>query len=193
VSIEGLWVYSVRDGNPPGLTPDNPLLPTATESGWQFDFNIGQKTDPVFIDPWVAIGYDYRVDVGASISSVLLPTVGDNLYDLWLWDSGLGLWADSGMDLCGGARFDFQAGGVNAFRILGIEAAVGLDPYDTGTFVTGLWFTDPGLVTLRQIPIIVDAESRVPAPGTLALACVGLAVAPWVRRRPVRPCSRSGC
>jgi hypothetical protein len=186
VNIEGLWIYSVRDGNPPGVTADNPLLPVATGSGWRFDFSIGRAEDPVFIDPLAAIGYDYRVDAGASFSSVLLPTLGDNLYDLWLWDSGLGLWADSGIDLTGGSRFDFQVGGLNMFRILGIEAASDLDPYDTGAFVTGLWFTDPGVVTVYQIPILAEGYCPVPSPGALVLACMGLAAVPWVRRRPRR-------
>jgi hypothetical protein len=188
VSIEGLWVYAVRNGHLPGTVSDNPLTPVQVEDGWRFDFNIGNIEDAVFIDPLVAIGYDYFVDSGASFSSVQLPTFGDGLYDLWLWNDTFGSWEDAGVDLMGGLKYGFASGGVDAFRILGIESSVGLDPYDTTAFVTGLWFTAPGLVSMRQVPVTFDTDhplTFVPLPGALTLLALGLLGLIAVRRRGV--------
>ncbi len=93
----GFWSFSIRNGVTPGATPENPLLPVATEEGWDFDFNIIDPDTPIFIDPILAIGYDYIVNSGPNIQSVLLPLgIGDNLFDLWLYDFGLGDFVDSG-------------------------------------------------------------------------------------------------
>jgi hypothetical protein len=66
VDTPGLWEFAVRNGTPPGTTPDNPLMPVSIDEGWRFHFNIGDIDRPVFIDPLVAIGYDYFVDSGPS-------------------------------------------------------------------------------------------------------------------------------
>ncbi len=188
VSIEGLWVYAVRNGHLPGTVPDNPLMPMVVDDGWRFDFNIGNIEDAVFIDPLVAIGYDYVIDSGANFASVQLPTFGDGLYDLWLWDDTFGSWVDADVDLMGGLVYDFGGDGVDAFRILGIESGLGLDPYDSTAFVTGLWFTAPGPVSMRQIPIAFETGvllASVPLPGALALLAIGLLGLIAVRRRGV--------
>jgi hypothetical protein len=187
VSIEGLWVYAVRNGYLPGTVPENPLRPIAVDDGWRFDFHIGDVGQAVYIDPLVAIGYDYLVDSGANFASVQLPTVGDGLYDLWLWDDTFGSWADAHVDLIGGKMYDFGGDGVNAFRILGIEAGLGLNPYDAGAFVTGLRFTSPGMVSMWQIPVVLDPDDLlavVPLPGALGLLAIGLlgVAVIWKRR-----------
>lgn len=182
VSIEGLWVFSVRSGSPPGATPDNPLMPVVIDAGWQFDFSIGNLDDQIFIDPLIAIGYDYFVDSGPSFASVLLPTLGDNIYDLWSWDNTTSSFLDSGISLFGGSQYSFGSGGVDAFRILGIETYLGLDPYDVTAFVTGLTFTGIGSVTMRQVPITFDT-SVIPAPGAIVLGTIGLGLVSWLRRR----------
>lgn len=189
VSIEGLWVYSVRNGHLPGTVPDNPLMPMVVDDGWRFDFNIGNIEEAVYIDPLVAIGYDYVVDSGANFASVQLPTLGDGLYDLWLWDDTFGSWVDANVDLMGGLGYDFGGEGVGAFRILGIEPGLGLDPYDTTAFVTGLWFAAPGLVSMRQIPVTLETDellqTAVPLPGALVLLAIGLLGLIAVRKRRV--------
>ena len=85
--------------------------------------------ETIFIDPLVAIGYDYEIGAGdPNFASALLPTgIGDNLFDLWLFD-GLGMPFDTGTDLTGGVTFDFGPGGVSRFRILGIEVEAGSGP-----------------------------------------------------------------
>ncbi|WP_438885194.1 hypothetical protein, partial [Bacillus cereus group sp. BC244] len=80
-----LWSFAIRNGQLPGSSPTNPLMPVASDDGWNFNFNIVPGRT-VFIDPDIAVGYDYIVNSGPSIASVLLPTFGDGLYDLWLWN-----------------------------------------------------------------------------------------------------------
>lgn len=177
VSIEGLWVYAVRNGHLPGTAADNPLMPMMVDNGRRFDFSIGNIEDAMFIDSLVAVGCDYFVDAGANFASVQLPALGDGLYDLWLWNDTFGSWVDADVDLTGGLPYDFGDEGVNAFRILGIETDLALDPYDETAFATGLWFTAPGLVSMRQVPIAFETDDLlmvVPLPGALAMFVIGL-------------------
>ncbi|BBD59522.1 hypothetical protein NIES2109_23100 [Nostoc sp. HK-01] len=174
--VPGLWSFAVRNGALPGATPENPLLPVVTEDGWNFDFNIADPTQPVFIDPPVAIGYDYIVDSGPNIASVILPTgIGDNLYDLFTFDSTANDFVDSGVDITGGFAFNFGDGGVDRFRILGIEPSAGLDPNDITAFVTGLTFTSTGQVQLRQVAISQNTTpAPVPEPATILGSFIAL-------------------
>lgn len=162
--VPGIWSFAIRSGSLPGTTAENPLMPVVTNDGWQFNFNISDITQPVFIDPPVTIGYDYIVDSGPNIASVTLPTgIGDNLYDLWTFDNTANDYVNSGFTLTGGVPFSFSSGGVDQFRILGIETSVGLDPDDVNAFVTGLTFTNTGSIQIRQVPI----TEEVPEPLTI--------------------------
>jgi hypothetical protein len=159
-----------------GDVPFDPLLPAEVgDEGWIFNFSIHDSLTPIYIDPTVAIGYDFFRDSGPNFASVLLPSVGDNHYELWLWNGSS--WADSGTDLTGGSPYAFPSGGVDKFRILGIEPSAGLDPLNTTAFVTGLWFTDTGPVSMRQVPITT------PVPGAVMLGGLGLSFAGWLLRR----------
>lgn len=174
----GLWSFAIRNGELPGGTPSNPLLPVTTPTGYSFEFNVQANTQ-AFIDPAVAVGYDYILSSGPNFASVLLPIVGDNLYDLWLWDGTN--WAFD-QALTGGTEFFFAAGGVDRFRILGIEPEANLDPNDPTAFVTGLTFAGGGNVSLSMNPIVVN----VPEPGILFLFGLGLPL-----MRPNKAASRS--
>ncbi len=90
---------------PPGQTPGNPLLPTTTPGvpGFNFqNFTVGNNglgtTNPIFIDPDVAVGYDYLVTGGPLFASVLIPNAlpkGDSNFLLDLGVSGIfSLFAD---------------------------------------------------------------------------------------------------
>lgn len=176
----------VQDGSPvvnlPVLQPDGSYL---------FNMTV-QPGETYFIDPEVAIGYDYAIGAGnPNFASVLLPVgIGDGLYDLWGFDDAdqLVLLAD---DLAGGQVFDFGAGGVSRFRVLGIETSAGLDPLNTTAFITGLTFTGAGQFTGTQTPITVDVP--VPEPSTLALLMAALGASAWRRRarRPDPKCGRA--
>lgn len=159
----GLWAFPVRIGQLPDGTIDRPYMPNVViDNEWHFNFNVGSITDRIFIDPAVAIGYDYFVDSGPLFSSVVLPTgIGDGLFDLWGWNPLTLSWFDTGSDITGGVPFDFAAGGIDRFRILGVEESAGLDPTNTRAFRTGLTFASPGTVSMRQV-----ALSNVPEPGT---------------------------
>lgn len=172
VGDPGVWRFAVRNGQLPGSTADNPLLPTFVEVGFNFEFNVNLN-QLIFIDPEVAIGYDYIVNSGPNIASFLLPDFGDSLYDLYLFD-GLDYVFDQVVGA--GVEHFFGGAGVDRFRILGIETGAALDPTDPLAFVTGLSFVDAGIVNLDQIPLtqnIPDGQP-VPEPGTALLLGTGL-------------------
>lgn len=158
---------------PPGA-PQNVHLPVIdTSSGvpvHRFSDIPVAAHQVIFIDPVVAIGYDYVRDAGSpNFESVLLPTgIGDNLFDLFLWDGAA--WYDTSVDLVGGDRYFFGAGGVDRFRILGIEVSESLDPYSTSAFITGVSFVSSGVFNGAMIPLVVAvAVAHVAEPGTVAL------------------------
>jgi hypothetical protein len=157
-----------------GLTPETPLLPNPNpNTNAVFDFTFDSNpTGFTFIDPEVATGYDYQITAGSNFfTDVLLPTgYGDNLFELWLFDAGLGAFVDTAT-LQGGIAYNFGSGGVDLFRITGIETSVGLDPNDPNAFVTGLQFINPGApVSMSQTAI----TTFVPEPTTLLLFLSGM-------------------
>jgi hypothetical protein len=160
-----------------GVTPPV-ILPTDT-SGNSYHFNIqviaGQT---YFIDPLVAIGYDYVIGLGnPNFASVVLPSIGDGLFDLSSCDgSSLGT-------VQAGNIFNFAPGGLDCFRVRGIEVSAGLDPNNTTAFITGLTFTGTGAFTGTMTPVTVNV-ANVREPATLFLVGFGLiGVAGWRRRR----------
>lgn len=173
----GIWTFSVRDGELPGDTAENPILPVIDPENpgeYSFEFAI-TDSDPIFIDPDVAIGYDYIVDSGPNISSVLLPSIGDDIFDLWFFDNLLGEWYDTGTDLTSGIWFDFTQP-VEEFRIMGIEVDEMLDPTDPTVFVTGLLFDSTGIINMNQnaVTTFVGDSTSVPEPETLILLIAAL-------------------
>ncbi len=149
-------------------------LPVAIDGG-AYKFNIAVKPgETYYIDPAVAIGYDYRIGVGdPSFRSVVLPAgIGDGLYDIF----GLGAGGETTLlanDWRAGAVFDFGVSGLAGFRVGGIEPEAALDPGNVTAFVTGLTFTGSGLFTGTQTPITLDVAA-VPEPQTYALMLAGL-------------------
>ncbi|MFM1842844.1 MAG: hypothetical protein RLZZ490_1581 [Cyanobacteriota bacterium] len=157
-STPGLWSIAVRNGETPGGTPDNPLLPVVVDGTFTFDFNV-QANIPVFIDPVVAIGYDYTVTGGPLFSSVQFPVlgVGDNIYNLFADTSGgaCSSFGDTGITVMGGTFFNFT-NPTNCFGVRGIEEEAALDPTDVTAFVTGLTFDSNGQVFVTQTPVVPE-------------------------------------
>jgi hypothetical protein len=163
----------------------NPLLPTMDPNSQAAKFNIVvgnlgvgyTKNEPIYIDPLLAIGYDYQVYSGPKFSSVILPNIGDGQFELWLWNGVLGKYEFSQM-LMHDMVFDFMDGGIDRFRILGIELSAGLDPNDPQAFVTGLTFSGSGNVEMAMTPL-----TAVPEPEIYAMLLAGLGLMGFAGRR----------
>ena len=131
--------------------------------------NAGQT---YYIDPEIAIGYDYKTSPGnPNFATVHLPeNIGDGRYDIFGYDAA-GQPVLLAHDWNGASVYDFGSSGVSHFRVMGIEVSAGLNPSSTTAFVTGLSFTGNGEFTGTQTPITVS----VPEPAALALFSLGLA------------------
>lgn len=180
----GLWRFAIRNGEiTQGETAETPLLPTVvTENGYEFDFGVIVNTR-VFVDPIVAIGYDFIVNSGPNIVSALFPTIAGDTDGFEVfgynsvtsqYDVALGL-ATSGVD------FLFGPGGVSRFRVADVDG--GLLP--TGTeFVTGLTFASSGQVNLTQSPITINTTpGAVPEPASWAMLIAGFGMIGAAQRR----------
>lgn len=172
-STPGLWTMAVRNGSTSdGSSAQAPLLPVIVqEDGFRFDFNI-QPNQQIFIDPIVAVGYEYTVTSGPNIRTVLLPTVAGDT-------DGYQIYSADGSTLLGtvlpGVTFDFGLAGVSGFQVLDIEPGAGLDPNDPTAFVTGLTFVGAGAVSMTQDPLTVDTDNNaVPEPSSALLGLMGL-------------------
>jgi hypothetical protein len=136
----------------------------------------------VFIDPLVAIGYDYQIGIGdPNFASVLLPSIGDNVYELQLWNGSAFEFADT---LNGGDPYTFGLSGVDRFRILGIELGAGLDPFNPSAFITGLTFASDGSFSGTMTPITVNVPGPIAGAGLPGLVLAFGGALAWWRRRP---------
>ena len=185
----GIWKFAFRGGlMSDGSSAETPLLPIIdpdNSGDYSFEFEV-EEAEPFFIDPEVAIGYDYIVDNGPSITSVLLPMgFDDNLFALWLWDGSD--WIDANTQLIGGQWFNFVDAGFGAleqFRIMGIDTTNMVDPANPIAFITGLTFDESGTVNMRQVAIteFVDDPNDIPEPPvTLLMALAGFGL--LIRKR----------
>ena len=159
------------------------FLPSVNADTGEYEFNVAVEQEvPIVIDPLFAIGYDYEIGIGDPLfSSVrILSDIGDGLYDLFLYDSSLSDYFFT-QSLAVGELFNFGLGGVEKFRITGIELAAMLDPSDVTAFMTEVAFVDTGRFTGTMTPIVVDVP--VPEPSIIALFTAGLFGIGFARRR----------
>jgi len=121
----------------------------------------------------------------------MLPTgIGDNLYQLLLWNSATSTY-ELTTTLTGGLSYLFGGSGVDRFRILGIETSAGLDPFNSLAFIAGLTFIGDGTFSGTMTPI-TEFVAQTPLPAALPLFVTGLGmigVLGWRRRR--KPVSAS--
>lgn len=132
-------------------------LPTGTTSSGAYVFSVAVVPGvPIFIDPVVAVGYDYRTGrKDPRIATVRLPIgIGDSWYRLKV--------GGRKFLLAGGELFDFRANGfpkgVEKFRVDCIEVEAMLDPANPQAFPTELSFMDAGWFTGTQKPLTRDSK-----------------------------------
>ncbi len=157
--VSGVWMDAM--GRSHGFIATPAVLPTGTTSGGAYVFGVAVVPDvPIFIDPPVAVGYDYATGKGdPRIATVQLPFgIGDGYYVLKV--------GGSRFVVAGGEWFDFRAHGfprgVTDFRVGCIETSAGLDPADPQGFPTGLTFVAAGRFTGTQKPRKRGANARDP-------------------------------
>jgi hypothetical protein len=177
----------------PGVLPDSYYLPVVDSSSGNpvFNFNNPVVAGLVeYYDPIVAIGYDYMIGDGDPFfRSVVMPSIGNGEFGLWLFD---GLDFFFGSTIFANEEYFFAAGGVDRFRILGIDPGLGLNPNDPLAFATGLSFVADGRFTGTMTPITLEVPDRdavIPLPAGVwfvlsGLGALGLASSRG-RRRPV--------
>ncbi len=167
--------FSYFDATPAGFDPANPIIPSFSDFGFNYDFWLESVDQFLFLDPEIAIGYDFEVTGGPAITDILIPALlDDEEFELLVGDLAFVLRA--------GEEFDatsIDADGLTSFTIRGIDPAEGLSADDPTAFVTGFKFAGGGRVQIEQTPI-----SIIPEPSTAMLMATGLLV--LAARRAVR-------
>lgn len=137
----------------------------------------------------IAIGYEYEVFGEGSFSSVTTPSFGAvpqiGPYELAVFDFVLMDFVLQSL-LNSGETFDFGPGGVDRFRITGINELLMLDPLDPLAFPLAVSLEGTTPTTELSITPLVTNTSGVPAPATLALMGIGLAGLGWSKRKKVQ-------
>ena len=166
-----------------GLPPAPLELPSETPLGvnsvtYDFNFNVAAK-DAYDIDPAIARGFVYETGAGEpNFASVELPNIGNpNDYKLFVWNGSSFVFATN---LGADTVFNFGAGGVREFEVLGISPNLGLNVFDSNDFVTQVAFTGPGTFTGTMTPVVVPKSSTW---AMMLLGFVGLGFTGYLKAR----------
>ena len=186
LAFSGLLLDGATIGD--GSARDNPLLPgeIGPNGEFTFEFEVTNPQQVVWIDPEIAIGYEYKVLSGPNILSAIFPELGDaDGYQIFLLSDLINPIGT----VMANTVFNFGPGGVDGFVLMDIEVTPALNPLDAGAFVTGLTFnvaSGPTTINMTQTPITVFVQDGVPEPGTWAMMIAGFAlVGSAMRRRKV--------
>ncbi|MCI5125554.1 MAG: hypothetical protein D3925_14040 [Candidatus Electrothrix sp. AR5] len=143
-----------------GSSIANPIMPNSSvqlESGgitYTIYVEVTGTTVTIWIDPVIAVGFNYAVEKGPKITAVELPKgIGDNMFDLWFYESGK--YVDSGFDIEGGALYKFNEP-VSNFSIRGIETSAELDPANETAFPTGLRYEKTGKSVVSMTSVVQE-------------------------------------
>lgn len=157
--VSGLWFDAADVSH--GFIATPAVMPTGTTAGGAYTFSVAVVPDtPIFIDPKVAVGYDYAVGKhDPRVAQVQFPIgIGDSNYLLKV--------GGAKFVVAGGQWFDFRThgfpDGVTDFRVGCIEPSAALDPANSQAFVTGLTFVAAGSFTGTQKPRQQDAHAKDP-------------------------------
>ena len=153
--VSGLWHDAA--GNTHGFIATPVSMPTGTTSGGAYTFSVDVIPNvPIFIDPVVAVGYDYRIGKkNPRFATVRLPIgIGDSRYTLKV--------GGKRFTLAGGDLFDFREHGfrkgVKSFTVKCIEVEAMLDPANPQAFPTEVSFMEAGRFTGTQKPLTRDSD-----------------------------------
>ncbi|TPE61567.1 PEP-CTERM sorting domain-containing protein [Sandaracinobacter neustonicus] len=185
LAFDGLLIGGIVIGD--GSSPTNPLAPTdlQPDGSFVFSFEVTQPEQPVFIDPYVAVGYEYEViDGSLAFSQAWFGDVGDpDGYQIWGWDGADYYFLT---DITAETWYAF-ASPVTKFKLLGIDSDLGLDPEDPNAFVSGFIYNGTGKVDVSMKPITEWVEGGgggvVPEPATWAMMILGFGAVGLAARR----------
>ena len=131
-------------------------MPTGTTSAGAYTFSVSVVPSvPIFIDPPVAVGYDYAIGKSnPKIATVRLPIgIGNNFYRV----KSRGL----KVTVAGGELLDFRThgfpDGVSDFTVSCIEVDAMLDPANPQAFPTELSFMSAGMFTGSMKPLTASS------------------------------------
>jgi PEP-CTERM motif len=153
-----------------------PAIFNIRKISFAFSLLLSCILSPIHATADTTIGYDFIANSGPAFASVTLPSAGDDLYSLQLWDS---IDWSTIATLHAGIPYSFLTtypSGVDRFRVIGIEESAHIDPYDPNAFIAHLSFlgnTGNGLAIQSPITITITTPA-VPEPETYALMLTGL-------------------